>query len=128
MAFASPDIIAILNKIKPPYNINTLSMSAAQEVLSINETVSEQINEIKEERKRLTVELLELKYINRIFPSDANFLLIQFSNSNLVFNALLKAGIVVRNRATQVENCLRITIGTKIENNQLLKILKELQR
>ena len=85
------------------------------------------INEIKEERNRLVIELLKLKFVERIFPSDANFLLIQFSNSKRIFNALLKAGIVVRNRATQVENCLRITIGTKIENNQLLKILKELQ-
>jgi histidinol-phosphate aminotransferase len=127
MAFANPDIIAILNKIKPPYNINTLSMKAAQEVLSKNETVSEQINEVKEERSRLETQLLKLKFVEHIFPSDANFILVQFSNSNLVFNALLKAGIVVRNRATQVENCLRITVGTKKENNQLLKILKDIQ-
>ncbi len=127
MAFANPDIIAILNRIKPPYNINTLSMKAAQEVLSNNENISAQINEVKEERSQLAIELLKLKFVERIFPSDANFLLIQFSNSMLVFNALLKVGIVVRNRATQMENCLRITIGTKIENKQLLKILKELQ-
>jgi histidinol-phosphate aminotransferase len=127
MAFANPDIIAILNRIKPPYNINTLSMRAAQEVLSNNKTISDQISEVKEERKRLEIELLKLKFVNRIFSSDANFLLIQFSNSKSVFNALLKAGIVVRNRATQVENCLRITIGSKIENNQLLKILKDLR-
>jgi histidinol-phosphate aminotransferase len=127
MAFANPDIIAILNRIKPPYNINTLSMKAAQEVLSNNETISNQINEIKEERKRLVIELLKLKFVEHIFRSDANFLLIQFSNSKKIFDALLKAGIVVRNRAAHVENCLRITIGTKIENNQLIKILKDLQ-
>ena len=127
IAYANPDIIAILNKIKPPYNINTLSINASLEVLSNNETISAQINEVKEERNRLVIELLKLKFVERIFPSDANFLLIQFSNSKLVFNALLKANIVVRNRANQVENCLRITIGTKIENKQLLKILKDLQ-
>jgi histidinol-phosphate aminotransferase len=127
MAFANPDIIAILNRIKPPYNINTLSMKAAHDVLSNNENIYTQINEVKEERSRLVIELLKLKFVARIFPSDANFLLVQFSNSKKVFNALLNAGIVVRNRATQVENCLRITIGTKIENNQLTKILKDLQ-
>jgi histidinol-phosphate aminotransferase len=127
MAFANPDIIAILNRIKPPYNINTLSMTAAQEVLSNNEKISIQINEIKEERHRLVIELLKLKFVNRIFPSEANFLLIQFSNSKKVFNTLLNAGIVVRNRATQVKKCLRITVGTKIENNKLIKILKDLQ-
>jgi histidinol-phosphate aminotransferase len=127
MAFANPDIIAILNRIKPPYNINTLSMTAAQEVLSNNEKISIQINEIKEERNRLVIELLKLKFVNRIFPSEANFLLIQFSNSKKVFNTLLNAGIVVRNRATQVKKCLRITVGTKIENNKLIKILKDLQ-
>ena len=127
MAFANPDIIAVLNKIKPPYNINTLSMKAALDVLSNSETIASEINELKEERNKLEIELLKLKIVERIFPSEANFLLIQFSNSKSVFNALLKAGIVVRNRATQVENCLRITIGTKIENNQLLKILKDLR-
>ena len=102
-------------------------MTAAQEVLSNNEKISIQINEIKEERHRLVIELLKLKFVNRIFPSEANFLLIQFSNSKKVFNTLLNAGIVVRNRATQVKKCLRITVGTKIENNKLIKILKDLQ-
>ena len=127
MAFANPYIIAILNKIKPPYNINTLSMQAALEVLSNNAKISAQIDQVKKERNRLVIKLLKLKYVNRIFPSDANFLLVQFSDAKLVFNGLLKAGIVVRNRATQVDNCLRITIGLRVENNQLLKILKELQ-
>jgi histidinol-phosphate aminotransferase len=126
MAFANPDIIAILNRIKPPYNINTLSLNAAQEVLSNYETISTQINEVKEERNLLVIELLKLKFVERIYPSEANFLLIQFSNSKFVFNALLKEGIVVRNRANQVKNCLRITVGLKTENKQLLKILKEL--
>ena len=127
MAFANPTIISVLNKIKPPYNINTLSMRAALDVLSNNETIATQINEIKEERNQLVLELLKLKFVERIFPSDANFLLIQFSNSSKVFKALLKAGVVVRNRTTEVENCLRITIGLKIENKKLIKILKELQ-
>ena len=127
MAFANPDIIAILNKIKPPYNINTLSINAAYTALSEDVNITNQINEIKEERNRLVIELLKFKYVQRVFPSDANFLLIQFSSSKKVFKALLKAGIVVRNRASQVKNCLRITIGTKIENNQLLAILKDLE-
>lgn len=127
MAFANPDIIKVLNKIKPPYNINSLSIAAALNVLQNKMGIDEQINQIKKERDILKNELLTLKNVITIYPSDANFLLVQFSDSKTIFKKLLDTGIVVRNRASQIENCLRITIGSKTENDQLLTILKELQ-
>lgn len=126
MAFANPKIIAILNKIKPPYNVNTLSIEAALTVLSNSDAIDNQIQNILNERNRLQLELLKLKQVTKVFPSEANFLLVQFTKSKRVFSALLKAGIVVRNRTHQIPDCLRITIGTQQENNQLLQILKNI--
>jgi histidinol-phosphate aminotransferase len=126
MAFANPEIIAILNKIKPPYNVNTLSIQAALEVLNQQKNILNQINQIKEERKKLKTELAALANVVEVFPSEANFLLVRFTNSELVFKALIQAGIVIRNRASQVGNCLRITIGKQEENEQVLKVLKEI--
>lgn len=125
MAFASSEIIAVLNKIKPPYNINSLSVDAAMKVL-IDNKIKYQINTIKEERNQLTSQLVKLNIVSEVFPSDANFLFVRFVNSNLVFESLIKRGIVVRNRSSQVDNCLRITIGTKEENQTVMQALKEL--
>jgi len=124
MAFSNPEIIAILNMIKPPYNVNTLSINVALEVLSANERIQWQISKIKQERKLMIKQLIQLEIVKSVYPSDTNFLLVKFSNEELVFQNLLKNGIVVRNRASQIENCLRITIGTKTENEQLIKLLK----
>jgi len=128
MAFASPEIIAVLNKIKPPYNISTLNIKAALNVLSQREIIMNQIVEITAERRRLKKAFLGLQNTIKIYPSNANFLLVQFADAKIVFNALIKAGIVVRDRANQIENCLRITIGTKYQNEKLLNILKELEK
>ena len=126
MAFSNPEIIAVLNKIKPPYNVNTLSINAALEVLSANERIQLQIAKIKLERELICKELIKLEIVKKVYPSDTNFLLVKFVNEELVFKTLLKNGIVVRNRTSQIEKCLRITIGTKTENEQLIKLLKEI--
>lgn len=126
MAFSNPEVIAVLNKIKPPYNVNTLSINVALEVLSANERIQLQISKIKQERELMNKELIKLEIVKSVYPSDTNFLLVKFLNEELVFKTLLKNGIVVRNRATQIENCLRITIGTKTENEELIKLLKEI--
>lgn len=125
MAFSSKEIIAILNKIKPPYNVNTLSIQAAMDVLKYRDKIRNEIDEIVAERQKLTLALSTIRNVQTVFPSDANFLLVQFKDSESVFKSILKAGIVVRNRASQVENCLRITVGTKEENRKLIKALKE---
>lgn len=126
MAFSNPEIIAVLNKIKPPYNVNTLSINAALEVLSSNERIQLQISKIKQERELMIKQLMQLEIVKLVYPSDTNFLLVKFLNEELVFKTLLKNGIVVRNRASQIENALRITIGTKSENEQLINLLKEI--
>lgn len=128
MAFANADIISILNKIKPPYNVNTLSAEAAVQVLKEPKKINDQIAEIVSERNMLTESLRKLKNVSAVFPSDANFLLVQFTEAKTVFNALIDAGIVVRDRSGQIENCLRITVGTKAENRNLLSVLKAIEK
>ena len=127
IAFANPEIISVLNKIKPPYNINSLSINAAINVLSQQSIIQNQIKEIIDQRKQLEEALVKLQNVVRIYPSDANFLLVEFTDSQTVFRELIKTGIVVRNRSSQVKECLRITVGTKDENQQLFNFLKTLQ-
>ncbi|MFV8225736.1 histidinol-phosphate transaminase [Christiangramia aquimixticola] len=128
--FATNDIVQILNKIKPPYNINSLTQKEALSTLKGLDKIKSQIADIVEERNALVKVLLEVHFIKKIFKSDANFLLIEVDDANLRYDQLLKKGIVVRNRSSQplCENCLRITIGTKNENDLLINIIKELDQ
>lgn len=125
IAYASEEIISILNKIKPPYNLNTSSQEIALKKLTQN-TLTAQVKKIVSERENVIDALKSITFIERIFPSDANFILIKVDDANLRYNQLIQAGIVVRNRTNQplCKNCLRITIGTKEENNQLITTLK----
>lgn len=130
MGFANPEVISVLNKIKPPYNVSSLNQEAALAALAAQDYFQEyklQIENIIKEKEKLKTGLSKLNNVINIFPSDANFLLVQFTNSDLVFNTLLKSGIVVRNRTSQVENCLRISIGTEQENEKLLNSLNNIE-
>ncbi len=122
IAIAHPSIIQLLHNIKPPYNINTLSQQQAIEALSDIEKVSIQITELLAERNRVAAYLNELDWVETVFPSDANFLLIRVDDANKRYDALLAQKVVVRNRSTQTncENTLRISIGTPAENNELM--------
>ena len=122
--FSSKEIIAVLNKIKPPYNINTLTQQAAIDVIQDTE-VSAQVFSILSEREKLSSALEACFFVEKVFPSDANFILIKVDNANKRYDELIKNGIVVRNRTTQLgcENCLRISVGTPVENTQLLTLL-----
>lgn len=126
--YASTQIITILNKIKPPYNINQLTQNKVLKVLEKADVLKNEINLILSEKKVLFKQLLQIKFILKIYPSDANFILIKVDDAHLRYQQLLKNGIVVRNRSSQAlcENTLRITIGTNAENKKLIKILKEL--
>jgi len=128
MAFASEEIISILNKIKPPYNINTLSQKEALKALTRSSVTVDQIESIKKEREKLSVELKQLDNVVQVFPSEANFILVEFENSEALFNTLIEKGIIVRNRSKLVKGCIRITVGTPEENTLLLNTLKEMQR
>jgi len=125
ICYASKEIIAVLNKIKLPYNINELTQQRALErVLKIKE-VKKEIITILIEKNNLLKELLEVSFVEKIYPSDANFMLVKVDDANKRYQQLLEKGIVLRNRTTQrlLENCIRITVGTVEENKKLLKAL-----
>jgi len=125
--YASEAIISVLNKIKPPYNLNTSSQDIALKKLAQN-TLIAQVKMIISERESVVKSLQRIEYIQQIFPSDANFILIKVDDATRRYNQLIQKGIVVRNRTSQplCENCIRITIGTKEENNQLINALNSL--
>jgi histidinol-phosphate aminotransferase len=129
IGLASVEIIEILNKIKPPYNINTLTQNKALELLSCEDTYQEKIGILLEEKDSMLNELKGQSFVIKVFPSQANFILIRVENANKLYNYLIDNGIVIRNRTTVtlLENCLRISIGTPAENQQLFKVLKKFQ-
>lgn len=128
MCFASERIIAVLNKIKPPYNINQLSQKKALEVVQNFENYLFQVEIIKSEREILSEEFKNINWIEHIYPSESNFLLCKVDNATHRYNQLLEQKIVVRNRTNQhlCDNCLRFTVGTPEQNQTLLKVLKQL--
>jgi histidinol-phosphate aminotransferase len=128
ICYASKEIISILNKIKPPYNINELTQQKALERLEKTIQVKQEISNILEERSKLMEELEGLTFISKIYQSDANFILVKVDDATKRYNQLLKKGIVTRNRTSQplCENTLRFTIGTKEENQKLMTVLKSL--
>lgn len=127
IVYASEEIISILNKIKPPYNLNTASQEIAIKKLSQN-TLTAQVKKIVSEREKIIKSLQSINFITQIFPSDANYILVKVDDATLRYNQLIQAEIVIRNRSNQplCENCIRITIGTKEENIELINILKSL--
>ncbi len=127
MAFASKEIIAIFNKIKPPYNVNQLTQKVAIQKLQAADELRGKVDEIVSERKKLIQHLSPLEQVIRIFPSDANFLLIQFQNPRHVFERMKEKGIILRDRSQAVPGCLRITVGTPAENESLIQALSQLE-
>ncbi len=125
-AFSNKKIIEVLNKIKPPYNINSLSQIKALEILKNRETVKQQISQIQFQRELLQTSLKEIKSVKKVYSSKTNFILAEFENAEAVYTRLKNKGIIVRNRTSQIEGCLRITIGTPKQNKILLNILKTL--
>jgi len=128
MGFSNQKIINYLNKIKPPYNINVLTERKALKELNNIDEIKKNIDLVLNQRKLLISCLEKLDFIDKIYKSDANFLLVKVDNANLRYNQLLEKGIIVRNRSNQplCQNCLRITIGTENENKSLIKTLNQL--
>lgn len=126
MILASAEIVGWLNKIKPPYNINQATQELALKALDEVEQVNEMIRQVVLMRDQLTEQLLQLPVVEKVYPSDANFLLVRVKDPLKVYEHLLAEGIVVRNRSNvqHCEGCLRITIGTEAENKKLLERLK----
>lgn len=124
IAYASKAIVEVLNKIKPPYNVNTYSQTKSVEVLGNYPNILNQIEVVKEEREKLSEQLEHFHFVVAVHPSQANFILVEFTKANLVYNFLKKQGIIVRNRTSEIRNCLRISVGTPYQNTQLINTLK----
>ncbi len=127
MAFASEEIISFFNKIKPPYNINAVSQELVLRILDNKIEVEESIKQIKNQREKLRIDLSSLSFIIKTYPSEANFLLVKTNDPKNIHNYLVSNQIIVRDRSKieLCEGCLRITIGTKEENELLLNTLKQ---
>tara|TARA_R110002051_G_scaffold165130_3_gene235979 strand:+ start:41560 stop:42606 length:1047 start_codon:yes stop_codon:yes gene_type:complete len=130
ICIASVEIIAVVNKIKPPYNVNQLTQEKATTRVLDTNSVRNEVNEILAERAKLEETLQSVSFVKNIYPTDANFILAKVDDATLRYNQLLKKGIVVRNRTTQplCENTLRFTVGTSKENNCVITALKELSK
>lgn len=126
IAAASKEIIQVLNKIKPPYNVNTLSQTKGLEAIKNRSTVQEQIKKIKDQREALSTGLQSIKGVKKVYPSQANFILAEFENAVSVFKELQNKGIIIRNRTSLIKDGLRITVGTPQQNETLIDTLKNI--
>jgi len=126
MAFAAPEIVTVLNKVKYPYNINRLTQDYALRMLNNTENMGEWVKILLQERTRLQNQLSELPSVEKIYPTDANFLLVKVTDANASYEHLVKKGIIVRkrNNVSLCGNCLRITVGTPSENDSLIQELR----
>ncbi|PKG51010.1 histidinol-phosphate transaminase [Olleya sp. 1-3] len=124
VAYASQAIITLYNRVKPPYNVSTLNQEAVLKSLNNLEEVTQNIETILEERTKLKEALSKLAIVKKIYPTDANFLLAEVEDANKTYQYLIEQKVIIRNRNTQVKNCIRITVGTPEENNTLIESLK----
>jgi histidinol-phosphate aminotransferase len=129
MAFASEEIIATLNKVKPPYNINQATQELALKALEEVGQVNDMITELVQMREALKGVFEKIPLVEKVYPSDANFLLVKVKGAANIYNYLLSKGIVVRDRSNVklCDNCLRITVGTEQENTALVDALIDCQ-
>ncbi|NRA12597.1 MAG: histidinol-phosphate transaminase [Crocinitomicaceae bacterium] len=124
MAFSNSSIIDLLNRVKPPYNVSELNQKAAIDTLKRSDEFESNKKNILAEKEKLLTELQSLNIIKKIYPSEANFFLVETENANAVYNILAEVKIIVRNRNEVVRNCIRITVGSAPENEALIKVLK----
>lgn len=128
ICYASEEIVSVLNKIKPPYNVNQLTQQRALQRVLNQDLVKQEVQQILDERTELIKALNNLEFVSAIYPTDANFVLTKVDDANKRYQQLLEKQVVIRNRSTQplCENTLRFTVGTPEENKKLIAILKEL--
>lgn len=127
MAFASKEIVAFLNKVKPPYNISQPVQDLVLKALDEIGEVNDMIRILVESRNHLAQSLRDMAQVTYVYPSDANFLLVRFKNAKLMYTYLLGKGIVLRDRSNVVlcDQCLRVTVGSDVENEKLLTAINE---
>ena len=124
MAFAQQEILELMNKVKPPYNISILNQKEVYQSLQNQEKFRKNLDDILEQRNFIEKQLQSFSFVKNIYPSDANFLLVEVENADQLYNYLVEEKIIIRNRNKVVENCVRITIGNTEENQKLLQSLK----
>lgn len=127
MAFAQEEIMALMNKVKPPYNISILNQNEVLKELNQTEKFSLRLKEIIDQRNFLEKELQNFSFVKKIFPSDANFLLVEVEDANSLYQYLVNQKIIIRNRNSVVRNAVRITIGSEVENKTLLDSLQKFE-
>jgi histidinol-phosphate aminotransferase len=125
MAFANQELIKILNKVKPPYNISGPSQKLVSESLTKKHAFDDQVKEILIERDNLNLKLQDIAGVKKVYPTDANFILVKINDAKTIYQKLIENGIVVRDRSNVklCDDCLRITVGTKQENQEFSEIL-----
>ncbi|MEP2935346.1 MAG: histidinol-phosphate transaminase [Gilvibacter sp.] len=126
MAFANPNTIGYLKKVKPPYNISTPNQNFALKALNNSDEFKENLNAILLQKRRLELALKASPLINKVYPSSSNFFLVQVQDANTIYTSLKAQNLVVRNRHIAVPNCLRITVGTPQENKKLIEALNKI--
>ena len=128
ICYGSSEVISVLNKIKPPYNVNELSQKRALARFDNIEQIKKEISYLIAQREELLKVLLDVNFVQIIYPTEANFILIKVDDANKRYAELIAKGIVIRNRTTQplCDNCLRLTIGTEVENKKLMEALKNI--
>lgn len=124
VAYSNSQIIDLINKVKAPYNVSQLNQELALSALKREDVFLNNIELIKNERTRIVSFLDKLDFVIQVFPSQTNYILVRFICALKVYEALKQQKIIVRNRSNEIENCLRVTIGRKEENNMLLEVLK----
>ncbi len=125
VAYTNKNIIGLFNKIKPPYNVSSLNQKAGINSLNNFELFEKNKKLILQEKKLLSETLKKLEIVKKVYPSDANFILIEVSNADNIYNKLVSKKIIIRNRNKVIDNCLRITIGSPEENKKLINELKK---
>jgi histidinol-phosphate aminotransferase len=124
IAYSSQEIIMLINTVKSPYNINSLSLNKIMQLINYKNIIEENIKNTLSEISRLKNELLNIECVKRVFPTDANFFLIEFNKAENVYKELLKNEILTSKRSPQIPDCIRINVGKKEENNKLINVLK----
>ncbi|UMQ42622.1 histidinol-phosphate transaminase [Chryseobacterium sp. Y16C] len=127
IAYSSQEIIKLINTVKAPYNVNFLSLNKAIEIINKQEVVNSNIENTLNEISWLKNEFQSVKCIKKVYPTDANFFLIEFENVEKVYEKLLENEILTSKRSPQISNCIRINVGNREENTQLIQILKQFE-
>lgn len=127
IAYAQSEIIKVMDRTKPPYNVSKPNQMAAIKALSDKDTFEKNRSEILSQKEWLKTELTNLNCVKKIYPSDANFILIEVTDALKIYNELVGFHVIVRNRSSQISNCLRITVGSPDENTELISALKKIK-